>query len=86
LDAELNNPEYLDGIISNVAFAMRTTFHVGVNVTPAQLVYGRDMIFPTQYVADWQHITACRQERREKDNRRENSRRKEFSFRKGNKF
>jgi hypothetical protein len=82
-DAELNNPEYLDGIISNVAFAMRTTFHVGVNATPAQLVYGRDMIFPTQYVADWQRITARRQERREKDNRRENSRRKEFTFREG---
>jgi hypothetical protein len=41
------------------------------------------MIYPTQYVDDWQRITARRQERREKDNSRENSRHKAFTFRVG---
>ena len=48
---QLSDPYLMDGVLSNVAFAIRSTFHTSLNTTPASLVYGRDMLFPT---STWQ--------------------------------
>jgi hypothetical protein len=58
---ELEN-NYLDeddpwkGILSATAFAIRSTLHTSLKSTPGQLVFGRDMIFNIQHIANWQYI------------------------------
>jgi transposase InsO family protein len=44
------------GILSAVAWAVRSTYHTTLQSTPGQLVFGRDMIWDTSHVADWQYI------------------------------
>ena len=38
------------------AFAIRSTHHTILQASPAQLVFGRDMFLPVQFVADWTRI------------------------------
>jgi hypothetical protein len=58
LELELES-NYLDdndpwkGILSATAFAVRSTFHTSLQNTPGQLVFGRDMIFNIQHIANW---------------------------------
>ena len=40
------------GILSAVSFAIRSTIHTTTQKTPAQLVFGRDMILNIQHIAD----------------------------------
>jgi hypothetical protein len=42
------------GILSAVALAVCSTCHATMQSTPGQLVFGRDMIWDTAHVADWQ--------------------------------
>ena len=53
---ELDEDDPFAGLVSAVGFAVRSTYHTTLQATPGQLVFGRDMILPIQYVADWQHI------------------------------
>ena len=40
-------------ILASVAYAVRSTYHTTLEATPAQLIFGRDMIYPVEYVAEW---------------------------------
>ena len=82
-ELQRSTPYLLDGVLSNVAFAIRSTFHTSLNTTPASLVYGRDMFFPTQYVANWPQIRMRRQEQIDKATNRENQKRKSHDFKVG---
>ena len=44
------------GILAATAFAVRSTYHTTLKKTPGQLVFGRDMIFNIQHVANWEFI------------------------------
>jgi hypothetical protein len=44
------------GILSAAAWAVRSACHTTLQPTPGQSVFGRDMIWDTAHVADWQHI------------------------------
>jgi transposase InsO family protein len=44
------------GILSAVALAVCSTYHATMQSTPGQLVFGRDMIWDTAHVADWQCV------------------------------
>jgi transposase InsO family protein len=57
-----------DGILSAVAFAFRATYHTSLQATPAQMVFGSDMFFPTRSGLPRQPSKsshACRQPARE---------------------
>jgi hypothetical protein len=41
-----------------VAFALRSTYHTTLQVTPGQLVFGRDMVLNIQHLTDWTVIKA----------------------------
>ena len=79
---ELEN-NYLDeenpwkGILSVTAFAVRSTFHTTLQSTPGQLVFGRDMIFNIQHIANWEYIKQRKQKIINLNNKRENSKHKE---------
>jgi transposase InsO family protein len=85
---ELEN-NYLDeedpwkGILSAVAFAVRSTFHTTLRKTPGQLVYGRDMIFNVQHQADWKYIQDRKQRIINKNNKQENKKRIPHTYKVG---
>jgi hypothetical protein len=63
------------GILSAAAWAVRSACHATLQSTPGQSVFGRDMIWDTAHVADWQHIKQREQMLIDKNNKRENAKR-----------
>ena len=61
-------------------FGVRSTYHTSLEATPAQLVFGRDMILPIQHQADWKYIKEKKQKLIDYNNKRENRKRKTFEF------
>eukprot|EP00957_Ditylum_brightwellii_P123481 9414685-Ditylum_brightwellii.AAC.1 len=43
---------------TNIAWAIRCTYHPTLEAMPGQLVFGRDMILDIPYVANWNKITS----------------------------
>jgi hypothetical protein len=39
--------------LSSAAYAIRSIFHTTFKATPGQLVFGRDMLLPIKFMADW---------------------------------
>ena len=79
-DEEALSHNVLEGIISNIRFALRSTVHSALNATPGQVVFGRDMLFPTRYVADWERIKREKERRMKYDNKRENAKRMQHQY------
>ena len=73
-------------LLSSVAWAIRSTNHTTLNATPAQLVFGRDMIYPLQYTAEWDIIKKRKSESIQKSNVRENKKRIKYSYKIGDKI
>jgi transposase InsO family protein len=74
-----------DGILASVAFAMRAAYHTALKATPAQMVFGRDMFFPTRYLADWTSQGDRQKTRMITDNQRENRNRIRHDYKVGDK-
>jgi hypothetical protein len=63
------------GILSAAAWAVRSTCHATSQSTPGQSVFGRDMIWDTAHVADWQRVKRREQTLIDENNQRENAKR-----------
>jgi transposase InsO family protein len=63
------------GILSAVAFAVRSTVHTTTRATPMQLVFGRDAILNIQFEANWKFIKDRKQHLIRQNNKRENAKR-----------
>ena len=48
----------IDGVLAACMFAVRATYHTTTQATPSQLVFGRDAILNTKFIANWKHIKA----------------------------
>ena len=70
-------------ILSSCAWAIRSTVHTVLNATPAQLVYGRDMIYDFAFARDWITIKQKRQDAIIKSNIRENKKRIPHTYKPG---
>ena len=70
-------------ILSHCAWAIRSTMHMTMGATPAQLVFGRDMLFDLSYAADWDEIKAKKERSIQVNNERENRKRKAHTFHAG---
>ena len=70
---------------SAAAFAMQATYHTTLKATPAQLVFGRDMILPISIRANWARIKEQRQNEIYRNNVRENKGRVPHTYKKGDK-
>ena len=53
---EFNPLEPWQGFLSASVFAIRTTYHTTARATPAELVFGRHMIFDRKLVPNWEKI------------------------------
>jgi hypothetical protein len=50
---ELDNKDPWGPFLSSDAYAIRSTFHTTLKATPGQLVFGKDMVLPISFMADW---------------------------------
>ena len=55
-------------IISSIVWAIRSLYHSTLKSPPAQLVFGRDMIFNMSEVVDWKTQTINKQTQVDRDN------------------
>jgi hypothetical protein len=71
---DLDEDDPFAGLVSSaVRFVVRSLYHTTLQSTPGQLVFGRDMIFPINHIADWQLIKNRKQKLIDKTNERENA-------------
>jgi hypothetical protein len=84
-DNYLDEEDPWKGILSATAFAVRSTYHMTLQKTPGQLVFGRDMIFNINHTANWEYIRACKQALIKKNNKAENSKRIPHTYKVGDK-
>ncbi len=79
----LDNDNPFKGVLAAAAFAVWSTYHTTLKKTPGQLVFGRDMIFNIQHVANWEFIRHNKQKRIDKNNKAENAKRQAHLYQKG---
>ena len=48
-------------ILSEVAFAIRSTYHTTLEATPGQLVFGHNMLLPISFTPNWDQIKKWKQ-------------------------
>ena len=79
-DLDVNEEDPWTDILNSVAYAIRSTHHLTLDATPAQLVYGRDMIFPIQHEAEWNLIRKRKQRIIDNNNYNENKHRVDYDY------
>ena len=82
---ELDENDPWSHFLTATAFAIRSTYHTVLDATPGQLVFGRDMVLPIQFQADWAAIVQRKQQQIAKDNLRENKKRELHVYHTGDK-
>ena len=79
-EMELDPIDPWGSIMANIAWAVRSTYHTTIQATPGQLVYGRDMLFDIEYIANWKSIQARKQASIDKNTFQENYRRTDWDY------
>jgi hypothetical protein len=82
---DLDEDDPWTGVLSATRFGMNSTVHTTNRATPAQLVFGRDAITNTTFIADWQYIKERKQRLIHQNNVRENSTRTPYVYQIGDK-
>ena len=77
--------ETFEPFLTACAYAIRCTYHTTLKATPGQLVFGRDMILPIQFEANWALITKQKQDLIDRSNQRENKSRLQHQYQAGQK-
>jgi hypothetical protein len=72
-ERELDERDPLGPFLAAAAFAIRSTFHTVLRASPAQLVFGRNMLLPIQFKADWALIHENKQRQMMTDNNCKNA-------------
>ena len=82
---ELPEENPFEPFLTATAYAIRSTYHTTLQATPGQLVFGRDMILPIQFKADWAQIALRKQNIINKSNSKENKKRLHHEYKVGDK-
>ena len=82
---ELEDKEPFEPFLTATAYAIRSTYHTTLKATPGQLVFGRDMILPVLFKANWASIALRKQARINKSNTQENRKRIPHTYKVGDK-
>jgi hypothetical protein len=72
--------------LAPAAYAIHSTFNTTLKATPGQLVFGRDMVLPIKFMAEWGAIEKQRQKEMGRNNRRENAPRISHDYKVGDKI
>jgi hypothetical protein len=46
----------VNAVLQNVAYGLRSTYHSSITATPGQIVFGRDMVIYSIFLANWKNI------------------------------
>jgi hypothetical protein len=65
-------PADIDTFIDNAAWAIHSTYHTVLKVSPGAAIFGRDMLFNVPFIADWKQIGEFRQSMTDHNNNNEN--------------
>ena len=68
---------------ANCAWATRSTAHSVTDATPAQLIFGRDMLFDLSFRTKWKDIRTKRIDAIKKNNAAENAKRVQYKYKPG---
>ena len=71
------------GFLAATAYAIRSTYHTTTQATPAELVFGRDIIFERSFQPNWEEIRRRKQRRIDENKKRENARRLRHKYQPG---
>ena len=69
----LDNDDPWSGILAECAWAIRSTVNTTIGATPAQVVFGRDMIFDMSFRVKWKRLKGRRQQAAVENNDKENA-------------
>jgi hypothetical protein len=83
---EMDEKDSWGPFLASAGYAIRSTFHTTLKSTPGQLVFGRDMVLPIKFMADWGGIEQQRQKEMGRNNRRENASRISHGYKVGDKI
>ena len=75
--------DYIDpfrSILSSIAWAVRASYNSATDATPAQLVFGRDMLINIKALVNWKELTKRKQKSIDKANLRENHNRVDYDY------
>ena len=78
-----NEEDSFDKYLTVVSYTIRSSYHQSHDHSPAQLIFGRDMLSPVSVNIDWNAIRANKQMSINKNNTRENSKQIPHIYRKG---
>jgi hypothetical protein len=76
-------PSDIDAILTDAAWAIRSTYHTVLKASPGAAIFGRDMLFDIPYLADWKKIGDYRQRQTDLNNLRENEKRIDYDYKIG---
>jgi hypothetical protein len=71
-ERELDATDPWSAFLASAVFAIRSTHHTTLGASPGQLVFGRDMLLPIKFKANWAEIKARCQDEIRRNNEREN--------------
>ena len=83
---EVDETDPWAGILSTAMFALRATYHTVLKATPCQVVFSRDAMLNTKFIADWQLIKQHKQKEINKNNAQENQKRIPHEYNVGDKI
>ena len=82
---ELDKHRPFDKFLMATAYALRSTYHTTLGATPGQTVFGRDMVLPVKFKANWALIQQRKQKVINASNERENKKRIQHDYQVGDK-
>ena len=75
--------DYIDpfgSILASIAWAVRASYNSATDATPAQLVFGRDMMFNLTSLVNWKDLSKKKQKLVDQANLRENVKRIDYDY------
>ena len=75
-----DNIDPFGSILASVAWAIRASYNSTTQATPAQLVFGRDMMFNISSLVNWKNLSMRKQKLVDKANLRENNKRIDYDY------
>ena len=75
----------IDTFLTNVAWAICSTYHTVLKASPGAATFGWDMLFDIPFLADWNKIGDYRQRQTDLNTERENRTRKDWDYKVGDK-
>jgi hypothetical protein len=83
--AKMVKPSDIDVFLSDIASAVRSTYHTVLKASPVAAIFGGDMLFDILFIADWQKIGEHRQRLTDLNNAHENEGRIAYDYKVGQK-